>query len=282
MSSTRMCASRTAVARVSPCGRSPRGLARPSSAASAARGAPGRSPRACASMSLISSRMMRRSSAAIRVAIDGGHRLHVAQHRRDDRVQELRRRRRQVAAGLDARGDQLDLAHRQLDGHARPQRAVHRDQVPARLRTDPAPAGGRARRRRARRVAARGRGGRRTGAPSARGCASGSRPRRTWWKPNTSVRSATASLVAGRQIHPDEAVLALEQRLHVANLDAGWRRSTPPRAPSPRSCHQSLHHHHVEPAAELAADLALDADQLEAAAPGAGRSTPRGRRRSGR
>ena len=43
-----------------------------------------------------------------------------------------------------------------------------------------------------------------------------------------------------------------------------------------------LHQDDVEPLAELAADLALDADELEAARARAARSTPRGRRRCGR
>ena len=47
----------------------------------------------------------------------------------------------------------------------------------------------------------------------------------------------------------------------------------------PASVQQALHHGHVEPAVELAADLALDADQLE---PAARRAGPATRRRSPR
>ena len=63
-------------------------------------------------------------------------------------------------------------------------------------------------------------------------------------------------------------------------------RPIPARAPRPaaRACSSEhpLHQDDVEPAAELAADLALGADRLEAARARAARSTRRGRRRCGR
>ena len=49
-----------------------------------------------------------------------------------------------------------------------------------------------------------------------------------------------------------------------------------------RGLEQPLHHHHVEPLAELAADLPLGADLLEAEPACAARSTRRARRRCGR
>ena len=63
-------------------------------------------------------------------------------------------------------------------------------------------------------------------------------------------------------------------------VDRRWRSPDIPMS-SARGLQQALHEHDVEPAAELAADLTLDARPSRSRTTGAGRSTPRGRRRCG-